>query len=379
MMPFLKPFRLAFLALFFALQFLLFTKSALALPPGCRTHPAGGPPIVECCWQEKGYKVDGGKAWTEEDMEKQWCHTGPGTNGLVCYCNQFKGGTPSPGPTKTTNSKTKTKAPDPIIFKPSVTIPGSDFVSGKDVKIEGDTKAIAKYVIAIIKYSTGAIAVLAVIVLMLAGLQWVSSAGNQESIGKARKLIAGGIGGLALSLLSFLILSMVNTNLVAFKTDPITKVEVETIPQVCALMTDSEGGTKSANMSRERCDRAKQKEVPSLYAKVECKPFSEGGWQATADKTSCVQTNGCCAVSVGRQIFFYVSHTYANQFCLEARQEAECNDRETSVWKHIIPIFTEKDFKTEFKFGVSCQNFDKCKGKMICEAESDCRSKEGPI
>lgn len=352
-------------------------QAAHALPPGCRTHPAGGPPVIECCWQEKGYKVQGGKAWTGEEMEKQWCHTGPETNGLVCYCNQFKGGTPSPGSTKTTNSKTK--APDPIIFKPSVTIPGTDFASGKDVKIEGDTKAIAKYVIAIVKYSTGAIAVLAVIVLMAAGLMWVSSAGNQESIGKARKLIAGALGGLALSFLSFLVLSMVNTSLVAFKTDPITKLEVETIPQVCALTTDASGGTKASNMPQERCDRMKQRDVPSLYAKVECKPFSEGGWQATADKTGCQQTNGCCAVSVGRQIFFYVSHTYANQFCLEGRQEAECNDRQTTVWKHIIPIFTEKDFETHFKFGVSCQNFDKCAGKKICQDEDECRSNEGPI
>lgn len=79
------------------------------------------------------------------------------------------------------------KLGDPIFITPTVTIPDTDFVSGQGIKVEESTTTLANYIVAIFKYSTGVIGIIAAIVLMLAGIMWVTAAGNQEQIGSAKK------------------------------------------------------------------------------------------------------------------------------------------------------------------------------------------------
>lgn len=59
--------------------------------------------------------------------------------------------------------------------------------------------------------------VLAVFMIMVAGIQWLSSAGNQEKIGAAKKRIIGAVIGLLILSLSYTILNFINPYLVNFR------------------------------------------------------------------------------------------------------------------------------------------------------------------
>lgn len=59
--------------------------------------------------------------------------------------------------------------------------------------------------------------VLAVIVIMIGGFQWVSAGGNQSKIGEAKERISGAIIGLILALGSYMILETINPNLLSMR------------------------------------------------------------------------------------------------------------------------------------------------------------------
>lgn len=57
------------------------------------------------------------------------------------------------------------------------------------------------------------IGVIAVLFLIIGGFQYVTSAGNPDSIGKAKSTILYGIIGLVFAILAFAIVSFITTNL----------------------------------------------------------------------------------------------------------------------------------------------------------------------
>ncbi|MBD3311623.1 MAG: transglycosylase SLT domain-containing protein [Candidatus Magasanikbacteria bacterium] len=73
-----------------------------------------------------------------------------------------------------------------------------------------------EYLAAVYKYTIGAIAIIAVIVLIISGLQWASSAGNDEMINSAKKRIIGAVMGLVIAVSSYTILYIINPDLVQF-------------------------------------------------------------------------------------------------------------------------------------------------------------------
>ncbi len=142
---------------------------------------------------------------------------------------------------------------------------------------------------------------------------WVTAASNQEQIGSAKKMIGGGLMGLILTLGSFVILSMVNTNLVNLKITPVTKIQnisLDELEEVCALKTAQDDTTTSQNITRKACEELAANEVevnnPNKYKKVECKPYSNGGW--IAENNTCVKTTGCSAFNRYR----YTNYDFSN-------------------------------------------------------------------
>jgi len=113
----------------------------------------------------------------------------------------------------------------PLIITPQVSIPGTDFVSQTGITIPASGKVLADYIVAIFKYSAGIIGVIAAIVLMYAGIRWLTAGGNQNSVAEAKKYITGSLSGLILTLCAFLLLSTINTDLVALKIPNITYIK----------------------------------------------------------------------------------------------------------------------------------------------------------
>lgn len=67
------------------------------------------------------------------------------------------------------------------------------------------------------KYSFVIVSILAVLMFVVAGVQWLSSAGSQEKIGAAKKRIIGAVIGLIILALSYTVLNFINPYLVNFR------------------------------------------------------------------------------------------------------------------------------------------------------------------
>lgn len=86
---------------------------------------------------------------------------------------------------------------------------------------------ISEYFFGVYNYLLGIAAVLAVVILMAAGLLWIVSGGDATRVGKAKTMIAGSITGLLLLVSISLLLSYINPDLVkmgSVKVDFIKKI-----------------------------------------------------------------------------------------------------------------------------------------------------------
>ncbi len=112
---------------------------------------------------------------------------------------------------------------NPYEFTPSVTIPGSIFEKGKGIGIDGTL--IGKYINAIFEFFVIISAVLAVFMIMIAGVIWILAAGSSEKVGQAKKMIGNAVIGLILALGAYTILSLINPQLVILKNINVTPIK----------------------------------------------------------------------------------------------------------------------------------------------------------
>ncbi len=111
-------------------------------------------------------------------------------------------------------------------FTPEVAIPGFP----KDATING--ALLGKVINGFYNYIVWLAGILAVIVIMIAGFQWVTAAGNQSKIGEAKERITGAIIGLVLALSSYMLLNIINPELVKIQ-DLSELVDITPMDQFC--------------------------------------------------------------------------------------------------------------------------------------------------
>jgi len=98
----------------------------------------------------------------------------------------------------------------PVYFTPQINV--GEFKAGK---VSGLT--LANYINAFYKWSVRAIIILAVVMFMVAGLQWMMAGGNASTITKAKERMKSSLIGLVLVLGAQLILNFVNPALTVFE------------------------------------------------------------------------------------------------------------------------------------------------------------------
>ncbi len=113
----------------------------------------------------------------------------------------------------------------PVNFTPQVTIPGSEFIKGKDYTIEDSTTTISKYVKAVYDYLLSIVGITAAIVLMVGGIMWLTAGGSSEKVSQAKSWISGSLTGMVLALTSYLILQTINPQLVSFTPTDVPKIK----------------------------------------------------------------------------------------------------------------------------------------------------------
>jgi hypothetical protein len=130
-----------------------------------------------------------------------------------------------------------------------------------DIGVSGEVKGstIGDYIRAIYKFAIGAVGIVAAVVLMYGGVLWIMSAGNPERVGNAKGYITGAISGLVLALASWLILYMVNPELVNLR--PISPPKPAKTVACCGKKVGHFGGCKPEGENKYYCDRTNCKEA----------------------------------------------------------------------------------------------------------------------
>ncbi|MDO8505410.1 MAG: transglycosylase SLT domain-containing protein [bacterium] len=90
---------------------------------------------------------------------------------------------------------------------------------------------IGPYIVGLYKYLVGIGGIAAGIMFVWAGVKWLTSAGNAEGIGDAKKKIGGASVGLVLLLGSYVVLKLVNPELVIFKPLQVEFVDPELLEE----------------------------------------------------------------------------------------------------------------------------------------------------
>ena len=106
-----------------------------------------------------------------------------------------------------------------------VVIPGM----AKVVKTETETVNIAQYIKIIYQFTIALAALLAVIMIMIGGVRWMTAMGNQGQLDSAKTMILNSLVGLILALGSYTILYSINPALVQLKMPQVAMIRQEAL------------------------------------------------------------------------------------------------------------------------------------------------------
>ncbi|MCX6795243.1 MAG: pilin [Candidatus Falkowbacteria bacterium] len=133
-------------------------------------------------------------------------------------------------------------------FTPQISIPGY-FTKGDTVTVGHpivDPKTGARsmvsdllpiYIGSVYKYLLTIVGIVAAVILMAGGILWLTSAGNESRVTKAKEMIFGSLAGVALLYGSYLILSTINPALI--KLNPIVTPIIARIELICCQYPDN--------------------------------------------------------------------------------------------------------------------------------------------
>jgi len=163
----------------------------------------------------------------------------------------------------------------------SVPIPNLTFTNAIRSSSEISSNFIGEYVTAFYKYLIGIATTIAIVFLMIGGLQYVLAAGTGDTA-KAKARIKNAVVGLLLVLFTFVILNTVNPRLVFF--EPLTLLVIEQIKLDAA--TDGDEGAGYAPISYASMNATCKDMIDEAKSDGECL-LSEGFNSPTGDPPLC--------------------------------------------------------------------------------------------
>ena len=118
-----------------------------------------------------------------------------------------------------------------------------------------DSPYLTDYLSVMYKYVVMAITIMSTIVMIFAGILWLTSAGNPEQISRAKKMITRSITGLILSIGSYTILWTINPQLVEFSSLKILRVQDITLEQGLNVTENWTPLTNTGNLDNPEYDQ----------------------------------------------------------------------------------------------------------------------------
>lgn len=129
---------------------------------------------------------------------------------------------------------TSTQKFRPIDPTLNVPIPGVSFTPADQLtaeSVDGSKRFsipyIGEYIGGVVGYAMSVIVLIALLMILLAGVRWILARGDASAIKEAKHMITGAIGGVCIALGAYGILSVINPDLTVFKSVNVTAVQGE--------------------------------------------------------------------------------------------------------------------------------------------------------
>lgn len=159
--------------------------------------------------------------------------TGTANWGFVCLDSSgvIVPNTTSSGTIERTEGTTvgDVEARNPVIPILNVPIPGLDFGDTITYDAEGNLQAnfLAKYIDALYRFMIVAMSIVAVVMMMIGGLQYILARGHADAVKKAKERMANSVIGVILLLAAYNIAFLINPDTVRFESLKIKTIQYE--------------------------------------------------------------------------------------------------------------------------------------------------------
>lgn len=182
------------------------------------------------------------------------------------FCNSQSGYTGT-APTSTTTSTPST----PISPTLSIEIPGVTFTLPTSSKSAvGETTLsinyLAEYISGVYKYLLGIATTIAIVVIMVSGLQWTLGGVTADAISKAQARIKNAVTGLVLLLSTYVLLFTINPELITF--GPLTLTSIPVNPLSIKYTTETERSTSCKDRTKLVISDADKSPMSSPYTSL---------------------------------------------------------------------------------------------------------------
>jgi len=157
-----------------------------------------------------------------------------------------------------------------VMFSPQIGIPSIDndgmkIEPGEQINITPES--FIEYIITIYKWSVNAIAIIAIIMIMIAGFQWMTAVGNAPAIGQAKSRINNSLVGLLLAVGAYSLLNFINPSLVNLKGLGLENVDYVDL-KITEVACDSSGKKVYSWIQHECFDMGSGRDSSTLYSAV---------------------------------------------------------------------------------------------------------------
>lgn len=145
----------------------------------------------------------------------------------------------------TTVTADKTEKRDPVIPNLNVPIPGLSFEESLYYDSAGNLRVnfLATYVNALYQFLIVAMAIVAVVMLMIGGFQYILSRGHADAVKKAKERMANAVIGLVILFAAYDIAFLINPDFVRFEALSIKTIPYEETPEELIKDLESYGST----------------------------------------------------------------------------------------------------------------------------------------
>lgn len=202
----------------------------------------------------------------------------------------------------------------------NVPIPGlgKACTDGKGICINVDESTLGNYVRALYVWFVGVAGIIATVMIMWAGVRWITAAGNTSRIESAKTTMNGAVIGLIILLGSYLLLTWINPGLISLRIPSLTSVETIFANTIfCENLNGAQFKTASPADTRGGWQCGSEYIVVTLDGK------STG---ETCIGRTCTNSNATCAWTGDRNgVYGCQNPKDACQGIIGARSQADCD------------------------------------------------------